>query len=177
MRIDTPGGELDVIGVHIPNGSGNGWKKIDSFHVLARALRRMRPRPLILAGDFNEPRAVRPNGQIITFGQLDRKNGGVHSDGNKKDCHGEVRPRVEWDVGVRSVLAGETSHGLRHAYLTKHGSAEVPVTHRTRANPRFFDHVFVSEHIVVRDAGYHHPWRENGWSDHSAAWVELEVVR
>ena len=38
--VSVPGGDVDVFTAHIPNGSGNGWKKIDTFRVLSAALRR-----------------------------------------------------------------------------------------------------------------------------------------
>ena len=67
--VNIPGGSVDVIGVHIPNGSSNGWKKIDTFRALAARLRERSPTPTLLAGDFNEPRwAVQEDG----LSRLDR---------------------------------------------------------------------------------------------------------
>lgn len=171
-RAETPTGDVEVVTAHIPNGAGNGWKKIEAFECLSRMLWRAVDRPRVLMGDFNEPREVRPNGQVVTFGQRVLGSGGVHADG-VYETHGVTDTLRRWDAGVRSVLAGESSHGLRHAYLAKHGFAETPVTYRTQKNPRFFDHILVSRHFRVADAGYDHGVRENDTSDHSLAWAKL----
>ena len=61
--VSVPGKrDIDVFTAHIPN-VGNGWRKIDSFHVLAAELRRAEDLPRILTGDFNEPKQ---------FGKADR---------------------------------------------------------------------------------------------------------
>lgn len=67
--VGTPDGNLDVFTAHIPNGSANGWKKIDTFNVLSAALRRADDSPRVLTGDFNEPRQFRSSGQIDTWGE------------------------------------------------------------------------------------------------------------
>ena len=52
-----PPGSVLVVGVHIPNGSNNGWEKVYALEALARGLDRESGKiPCILAGDFNEPR-------------------------------------------------------------------------------------------------------------------------
>ena len=68
--VAAPDGETDVFTAHVPNGAGNGWKKIDTFNVLSDALRRGDDSPRVLTGDFNEPQQFRRSGQIVT----DRKS-------------------------------------------------------------------------------------------------------
>ena len=64
--VSVPGEQdIDVFTVHIPNGSGNGWRKIDTFNVLSAALLRGIDSPRILTGDFNEPKRFRQSGQIV----------------------------------------------------------------------------------------------------------------
>jgi endonuclease/exonuclease/phosphatase family metal-dependent hydrolase len=166
--------EVDVVTAHVPNGSGNGWRKAETFEGLADYLRNAPDAPRILAGDFNEPRAIRPNGQIVTFGQKVMRNGRITTSGKKTDKFGETHPRYRWDHAVRSVLIGPSSHGLRHAYLSHHGP-EYVATHIVRGNTRFFDHILVSAHFEVEDAGFWHDCREDGTSDHSAAWARLSL--
>lgn len=173
--VATPDGDLDVFTAHIPNGSGNGWKKIDTFHTLSAALRRAGDSPRVLTGDFNEPRHFRRSGQIITWGETIHEDGGTSSPA-WKDKSGDKRPGIEWTNGVRSVLAGASQHGLRDAYRELHGFACTPVTYRTtQGNRRCFDHTFVSRHLDVLSSGYFHEWRKAGWSDHSAQWTNVRL--
>jgi len=168
------GQKIDLFTAHIPNGSGNGWRKIDTFNVLSVALRRGNDSPRILTGDFNEPQQFRKSGQVVPFGATIHEDGGTSSQGSFSKF-GVERPRIEWANGVRSVLAGASQHGLRDAYRDLHGfEMATPVTHcTTHNNPRCFDHTFVSRHFEVAGCGYYHEWRNKGWSDHSAMWTKL----
>ncbi len=166
--------KIDLFTAHIPNGSGNGWRKIDTFNVLSATLRRAPDSPRILTGDFNEPKRFRQSGQIVPFGQKIYADGGTSIRGWKTQFK-ERRRNRERVNGVRSVLDGASQHGLRDAYRDRHGvETATPVTHRTtHDNPRCFDHTFVSRHFEVADCGYYHEWRKQGWSDHSAMWTRL----
>ena len=164
--VSVPGeGDIDVFTAHIPNGSGNGWRKIDTFHVLAVELRRANDSPRILTGDFNEPKRFDDSGQIVTFGR--------RRTGRWRDHFGDERPRSEWTDGVLSVLDGESEHGLRDAYRDRNGfQASDLVTWGKRC----FDHTFVSTHLEVRECDYYHDWREQEkLSDHSPMWAELRL--
>ncbi len=181
-RVSVPDEQdIDLFTAHIPNGSGHGWRKIDTFNVLSATLRREGDAPRILTGDFNEPKRFRQSGQIVPFGEKIHEDGGTSSRGwyrSSKGWYSESgvkRSRMERANGVRSVLAGASQHGLRDAYRDRHGvETATPVTHETtRKNPRCFDHTFVSRHFEVVDCGYYHEWRKKGWSDHSAMWTRL----
>jgi len=175
VTVSVPGeGDIDVFTAHIPNGSGHGWRKIDTFTVLSATLRRALDSPRILTGDFNEPKRFRQSGQIVPFGEKIHEDGGTSIRGWKTQF-GVRRRNMERANGVVSVLAGASQHGLRDAYRDLHGfETATPVTHyTTRKNPRSFDHTFVSRHFEVVDCGYYHEWRKQGWSDHSAMWTKL----
>lgn len=172
VMVKAPAGDIDVLTVHIPSGAKHGWRKIDTFETLARALRRGGDSPRILTGDFNEPKLVLSSGEIVTFGDDLDEDGAVLISRRRK----EGRPVSDWFSGVRSVLAGRDRHGLRDAYRDRHGfTVATPVTHRVRNLPRCFDHTFVSRHFSVIDCGYHHEWRRRKLSDHSAMWAELRL--
>ena len=182
VTVSVPGegdigeGDIDVFTAHIPNGAGNGWRKIDTFRDLAAELRRAIESPRILTGDFNEPEWYPTLEKIVVWGE---ENGAPES---WPDQFGDERPSIEWANGVRSVLDGAASqHRLRDAYRVRRGSEEpTPVTHRIRKGnkPRCFDHTFVSKHFKVRGCGYHHDWREElELSDHSPMWAELKWLR
>ena len=173
VLVEAPAGNIDVFTAHIPHGSGHKWKKIDTFETLALALRSGGDSPRVLTGDFNEPKEFLGSGQILTFGEKE-----VSVDGVMSAPRGlwRGRPHADWSEGVRSVLADTSRHGLRDAYRDRHGFAvATPVTHRVSKGgaPRCFDHTFVSRHFEVVDSGYHHKWRRQKWSDHSAMWTNL----
>ncbi len=174
--VAAPEGDIDLFTVHIPNGSNNGWRKIDTFNVLSAALRRGGDSPRILTGDFNEPKRFRRSGQIVPFGEKIHKDGGTSTRGWYTKF-GDRRRRIERTNGVRSVLDGASRHGLRDAYRDLHGfAAATPVTYyTTHGNPRCFDHTFVSRHFDVLTCGYFHEWREQGLSDHSPMWTNLRL--
>ena len=176
VMVKAPAGEIDVFTAHIPHGSGHGWKKIDTFETLALALRSGSDSDRILTGDFNEPKLFLSSGQFLTFAEKQVNAAGVMSAprGRRRG-----RPLADWSEGVRSVLADTSRHGLRDAYRDRHGFAvATPVTHRvTRGKEprRCFDHTLVSRHFEVVDCGYHHEWRRQNWSDHSAMWTKLRL--
>ena len=169
--VSVPGeGDFEVFTAHIPNAAGNGWKKIDTFQVLAAELRRANDFPRILTGDFNEPKRFEDSGKIVTFEE--------YEDGCWRDQFGDERPRIEWINGVLSVLDGESQHGLRDAYRNPLGSkTRNPVTfHKPPAKPRCFDHTIVSPHFEVLGCDYHHEWRQQlKLSDHSPMWARLRL--
>lgn len=171
------GTRVDIITVHIPNGTGNGWKKPETFEALSRVLWQSKDTPRILGGDFNEPREVRPNGQFVTFGQRVLKNGTVHANGTKTDKFRNTDTRRRWDAAVRSVLAGQSSHGLRSAYHAVHGLGRSDGSHFSHGVPKFFDHIFVSRHFTVSRCDYMHALRERGLSDHSPLVARLRRAK
>jgi endonuclease/exonuclease/phosphatase family metal-dependent hydrolase len=173
--VHTPDGEIDIFTAHIPNGSNNGWRKIDTFNVLSKALRKADDAPRILTGDFNEPRQYRRSGQIVTWSEILHKKGGT-SIPKLKNKLGKKRAGTEWTYGVLAVLSGASHHGLHDAYRLLHGFENTPVTHITaQKTPRCYDHTFVSRHFEVISCGYFHEWRECGLSDHSAMWTKLRL--
>jgi endonuclease/exonuclease/phosphatase family metal-dependent hydrolase len=67
--------QIHVITAHVPNGSRNGWEKIDTFRALAEIVHEVRGRPCILTGDFNEPQYALQDDRIVTFGQHQGRDG------------------------------------------------------------------------------------------------------
>ena len=63
-----------VFSVHMPNGSGNGWAKIDAFEALATALEERPTGARIVAGDFNEPFRFEA-GTVVSFAYPARRAG------------------------------------------------------------------------------------------------------
>jgi len=167
-----PDAEIDVITAHIPNGSGNGWVKVEALEALSSYLAKAPDRPRIVSGDFNEPRRVHPDGTFETFGHKRDRDGNMSAAGTKKGTCGETRPRSDWCDAVTNVLDGEAQHGLRHAYFDTHAFDPNPVTYRT-PNLRFFDHILVSKHFEVDSIRYQTDWIDRGWSDHAPGLAHL----
>lgn len=165
--ITLPGhGPVELTTTHVPNGSNNGWRKIDHLEGLYRYLSRTHDpaMPRILCGDFNCPRRELRNGSVITWAQNEQ--------GTRLDRHRGQR----WDAGERAVILGLKSFDLTDVYRDVVGYDAVEAEagtwvarNRGREFPRPFDHVFASHHLRPWTFDYRHDLREVGLSDHSAA--------
>ena len=161
---------LLIVGTHIPNGTGNGWEKVYAFETLVHGLEAAE-RPVILAGDFNEPRLFDPT--FTSFGATDR--GGLR--GTFTDLNGVTHDRERWQRAVAAVLdPARTAWGGRH--VTTLASVEFEATHIARGiYGKQFDHILVSDDdFRVERVLYDHSVREGTprLSDHSMVVVALE---
>jgi exonuclease III len=75
VSVKCNGYSIVLVTVHIPNGSNNGWEKIDTFQVLAKQVREAKDMPCIVTGDLNEPRYIMQNNAVVTWGQDPDSNG------------------------------------------------------------------------------------------------------
>lgn len=177
--VSVDGRDIDVIAAHIPNGSGNGWRKIETLEGLADALEAAPAMARIVGGDFNEPRSFLPDGQLVSFGakklgdreyslEGDRRFAVTPGTDANEDCS-----RRRWDNAVQRVLAATAPHGLRHAFRERHGNDREAMTHEVRGHSRWFDHLLVSREFVILDAGHRVDWMAQKHSDHAAAWATL----
>lgn len=73
-RVEHPEQDFEAVSVHIPNGSANGWLKIETFEALAAGLSGLEC-PFVVGGDFNEPRTVLDDGTTIPFTMKQRADG------------------------------------------------------------------------------------------------------
>ncbi len=158
-------GPLEVHCVHVPNAA-NGWVKVETLQALRRALGTPGRVPRVLCGDLNTPRRELPDGTTISFAC---------------DSRGRLRPDrgPEWDAAELGVVPGLRDLGYRDAYRTLHGygSRSPSWTWKTIAGHNGgwrLDHIFVSPPLLPVACEYHHEWREQGLSDHSALETDLE---
>lgn len=165
-RVEHPEQDFEAVSVHIPNGSANGWLKIETFEALAAGLSGLEC-PFVVGGDFNEPRTVLDDGTTIPFTMKQRADGTWHAEGSLKRNHGRF-PRARWVAGVRSVLGKNAVAGIRHAAREVHGVGTVWTTHETRTSARFFDHLLASPGWSFEDAWLVEGSRGRGVSDHCA---------
>ena len=158
-------GPLEVHCVHVPNAA-NGWVKVETLQAVRRGLASPGRMPRVLCGDLNTPRRELPDGTTISFAC---------------DSRGRLRPDrgPEWDAAELGVVPGLRDLGYRDAYRTLHGyeSRSPSWTWKTIAGHNGgwrLDHTFISAALLPRACQYHHEWREQGLSDHSALETDLE---
>ena len=172
--VSVNGRAFFVISVHIPNGSGYGWKKIDTFNALKDAVREAKGKACIVTGDFNEPRYMLQNGRIVTWGQeWDARQGHFVCWPPWKDRSGILGSGKKWDSAVRWLFEKQNGHRLQHAYWQVHGYGALAVSHVTRGQARWFDHIFVSPDFRVEQCKYLHELRLERYSDHSPLSAKL----
>ena len=97
---------------------------------------------------------------------------------------GRLRPErgTEWDDAELGVVPRLRELGYRDAFRALHGYAksEPSWTWRRIAGHDGgwrLDHLFASEELRPSAATYHHAWRDQGLSDHSALEVDLQSRR
>ena len=143
---------------HVPNAANGPIKP----HTLAalRAGLAATTGPRILCGDFNTPRRESPDGSVISFA---------------RDSRGRLRPErgEPWDAAELGVVPGLRELGFADAFRAVHGYADrSPSWVWSHGGGWRLDHVFASD-LTVESAVYHHEWRDDGLSDHSALEAEL----
>jgi exonuclease III len=108
--------QINVVTVHVPNGEGNGWQKIFTLEALKQLVLTLRGKPLVLTGDFNEPRYALQDGRVVTWGQEQTGGRWVVEDGDWTDEHGVTAEWARWDRTVRWFFEGSAQSGLRNAF-------------------------------------------------------------
>lgn len=161
-------GSLEVHCVHVPNAA-NGWLKVETLQAVRRGLTTPAHTPRVLCGDLNTPRRELPDGRTISFA-----------------CDARGRPRAdrgpEWDAAELGVVPGLADLGYVDAFRSLHGYAARSPSWTWKQIAGHdggwrLDHIFVSaDELRPLACQYHHEWREQGLSDHSALEADLELV-
>lgn len=161
---ETNRGPVEVWCVHVPNAA-NGLVKIKTLQAIRHSLAIAEPAPRVLCGDLNTPRRELPNGEVISFA---------------RDRRGRLRPErgAEWDAAELAVVPGLQQLGYRDAYRAMHGygTPEPSWTWKRIAGHDGgwrIDHIFVSTELRPTACLYHHAWRDQDLSDHSALEADL----
>ena len=157
--IEAPMGPLEVITAHMPNGAGNGKKKVEHFLVLARYLEKRPRMPCIVTGDFNSPRTESEDGTVVCFG-------------------GSYKSRGQpWEDAELAIVTGMGRFGMRDVFREKHGykdgAGAGTYSHEVGGKRRRFDHIFASAELTVADVQYEMEWLKRGLSDHAALWARF----
>ena len=154
---------VEVHTVHVPNAANGEIKPRTLAAVRAGLAQRAGAR--VLCGDLNTPRREQPDGTVWSFA---------------RDGRGRLRPERAgfWDEAETSVVPGLRELGFADAFRALHGygAREPSWTFRRIAGHGGgwrLDHVFCSDELEPLASAYHHAWREEGLSDHSALEVDL----
>lgn len=150
---------FEVHVVHIPPGSGAGWRKIDAFRAVRKRLARASDVPRILCGDFNEPRSETAT-DLTSWA--------------KHNKHAKSDPK-KWAAAVESVLRGLADFDLVDVFRKLHPT-RVEKLRSVRikgVERRRYDHVLASESLGAKRAAYLDV--DEKLSDHKPAFVEFEM--
>jgi exonuclease III len=146
---------------HVPNAA-NGWIKPDTLAALRAGLAGGSG-PRVLCGDLNTPRRESPDGSVISFARDSR--------GRLREERGE-----RWDNAELGVVPGLRELGFADAFRVVNGYASKEPSWVWRHGGGWrLDHVFVFA-LAVASAVYHHSWRDEGLSDHSAIEADLRTA-
>jgi len=157
---------LECHTVHVPNAA-NGDIKPQTLAAVRKGLE-VRTGPRLLCGDLNTPRREHPDGTVWSFA---------------RDGRGRLRAERAgfWDAAETGVVPGLRELGFTDAFRTLHGyGAREPSWTFGRISGHGggwrLDHVFCSAELRPVACEYHHAWRDDGLSDHSALEADLAYV-
>jgi exonuclease III len=179
--IDVGGAPAEIHAVHIPNGTKNGWAKIDHLRTVRNGLTpKAGAPPQLLFGDLNTPQSEGPHG-ITTFGQTLAGGWRERPTSSKPFTDDKPFDPKRWDEGERAVLEGLPNDcGMPDVFRLKHPDT-FEVTWVPKGLPedtgRRLDHVFASRELDVVSCKHIHRWRrgEPRLSDHSAVLAVFDV--
>ena len=156
---------VEVHTVHVPNAA-NGEVKPRTLAAVRAGLA-ARDGPRVLCGDLNTPRREHPDGTVWSFA---------------RDGRGRVREERAgfWDEAELGVVPGLRDLGFADAFRGLHGYAERSPSWTFRRISGHgggwrLDHVLCSAELEPVTCSYHHAWRDQDLSDHSA--LEAELTR
>jgi exonuclease III len=159
-------GAVEVHCLHVPNAA-NGWIKPRTLQAIRAGLHAAPRRARVVCGDLNTPRRELETGEVISFA---------------RDSRGRLRPErgAEWDEAELGVVPGLRDLGYRDAYRSLHGygSREPSWTWRRisgHGGGWRLDHLFTSAELEPVACAYHHSWRDEDLSDHSALEADIAV--
>jgi exonuclease III len=163
---ETSIGPVEIHCLHVPNAA-NGWVKVQTLQAIRAGLAAAPPKARVVCGDLNTPRRELETGEVVSFA---------------RDSRARLRAErgTEWDEAELGVVPGLRDLGYRDAYRSLHGygSREPSWTwHRISGHRGGWrlDHLFTSARLQPAACIYHHAWRDQGLSDHSA--LEADLVR
>jgi exonuclease III len=157
---------VEVHTVHVPNAANGEIKAVTLAAIRAGVTARNGPR--VVCGDLNTPRRELPDGTVWSFA---------------RDGRGRVRAERAgfWDEAELGIVPGLRDLGFTDAFRALHGYAERSPSWTFRRISGHgggwrLDHVFCSAELAPVACAYHHDWRDEGLSDHSALEADLSAA-
>ena len=146
---DTAIGPVEIHCLHVPNAA-NGWVKAHTLQAVRAGLKVAPRMSRVVCGDLNTPRRELESGEVVSFA---------------RESRGRLRPErgPEWDAAELGVVPGLREPSWTWQRIAGHGSGWR------------LDHLFTSAELRPVRCLYHHAWRDDGLSDHSA--LEADIVR
>ncbi|MBV8987300.1 MAG: endonuclease/exonuclease/phosphatase family protein [Solirubrobacterales bacterium] len=156
---ETNCGPVEIFSLHVPNAA-NGSIKPQTLKAIRDDLAVAGPGARVVCGDLNTPRRELPTGEVISFAR-DRS----------RRLRRDRGPA--WDAAELGVVPGLRDLGYRDVYRALHGYErdEPSWTWQRIAGHSGgwrIDHIFASSQLQPISCLYHHAWRDDGLSDHSA---------
>jgi exonuclease III len=160
-------GPVEIHCLHVPNAA-NGWVKAHTLRAIRAGLQQAPKMPRVVCGDLNTPRRELESGEVVSFA---------------RDSRGRLRPErgPAWDEAELGIVPGLRDLGYRDAYRSLHGygSREPSWTWQRisgHSGGWRLDHLFTSAELWPAACVYHHAWRNEGLSDHSALEADIRVM-
>jgi exonuclease III len=160
----TAVGPVEVCAAHVPNAA-NGWIKVATLQAIRSGLAEAGAVPRVLCGDLNTPRRELPSGHVVSFA---------------RDSKGHLRAErgPEWDAAELGVVPGLRDLGYQDVYRALHGYEQREPSWTWRrigghSGGWRIDHIFASDQLRPAACRYHHEWRDQDLSDHSALEADL----
>ncbi len=159
VRVDAPGGGLELHAAHVPNQGRGG--KAETLDAIYEQLAAPSPCPRILCGDLNAPQKEFADGSVMTFGQSIRVSG----------LPGVIRSKRDLDRAERNIFEGLSDLGFHDTSRTLHGyDVEASSWRHYR-----LDHIFTDAALPPQTCHYLDSVRADDISDHSALEATFSV--
>lgn len=157
------GRSIKLLNIHIPPGSGNKWKKIQTIQEAFENIKNFSSDYKIICGDWNTPQSEDKNGEITTWGEKPGRGG----------------KGSNWDIGERLLLQEVNKYGLIDCFRSLNGyhQEEFSWVAKSGKKPvgRRYDHIYLTSNLNPKKCYYEHSLRMNNLSDHSGIVCELEI--
>ncbi|HMF93228.1 MAG TPA: endonuclease/exonuclease/phosphatase family protein [Vicinamibacterales bacterium] len=175
LLIDTPLGELAMHTVHVPNGSANGWAKVEVLEaVFAGVSGHCGDRHTLLCGDFNTPQCELPSGEVVTWAQDVNDSGRVRLVSRILGGSGQ-----RWDTAERNIVCGLQPFAMRDVFRSLHrynvDACSWVLRQKERERRRRFDHIFASDQLKTISCEYLTAWLNERLSDHAGIEAVFEA--
>lgn len=162
VEVEIEGVVTELLNLHAPVSSKPGLAKVLTLEMVYEHLRSETGQPRVLVGDLNTPQYESRDGEVRSFAR--------NRAGRIRPTHGERHDAAELGVTVGLQKLGYLdAFRFLHGYDRRDRSWLYP---NGKLGYRL-DHV-LARGMNVLACEYEHSWREQGLSDHSAIWAELQ---